>query len=304
MTKTRDLTIGPVLFNWTPERWRDFYFRMADEAPADAVYVGETVCSKRAPFFAPHFEAVIERLRGGGKDVIISLLAQVMSKIDRRLVLDLAGMEGVVVEVNDAAALALVSGKPHTVGPFFNVYNEDTLCFLAHRGADVFCLPPELPKEAIAVLSDAAAKHDVQVEVQVFGRIPLALSARCYHARAHGLTKDGCQFVCDRDPAGMTLNTWDGKPFLVINGIQTMSHSCLNLLHEIKTLAGLGVSRFRISPDSHDMVQTARVFRDVLDSHLNADEACAKLAADRPGVEFSNGFFHKLAGNTWSTASA
>ena len=304
MTTARELSIGPVLFNWAPEGWRDFYFRIADEAPVDAVYVGEAVCSKRAPFFVPHFEAVVERLRDGGKQVIVSLLAQVMNKIDRRLVLDLAGMEGVMVEVNDAAALAPVSGKPHTAGPFLNVYNEDTLCFLAHRGAQVFCLPPELPKDAIAVMGEAAAKHGVQVEVQVFGRIPLALSARCYHARAHGLSKDGCQFVCDRDPDGMTLNTMDGKPFLVVNGIQTMSHKYLNLLHETGTLAEMGVSRFRLSPDSRDMVAAARVFRDALDGSIDAGEAVTRLAADRPGVEFSNGFFHKKAGTTWTAASA
>ena len=30
-----ELTLGPVLFNWEPERWRDFYFRIADEAPVE-----------------------------------------------------------------------------------------------------------------------------------------------------------------------------------------------------------------------------------------------------------------------------
>ena len=56
------LTLGPVLFNWRPESWRDFYFRIADEAPVATVYLGETVCSKRAPLFEPHYEAVAERL--------------------------------------------------------------------------------------------------------------------------------------------------------------------------------------------------------------------------------------------------
>jgi hypothetical protein len=28
------LGLGPVLYNWAPERWRDFYFRVADEAPS------------------------------------------------------------------------------------------------------------------------------------------------------------------------------------------------------------------------------------------------------------------------------
>ncbi len=34
------LTLGPVLFNWPAETWRDFYFRIADEAPVDIVYLG------------------------------------------------------------------------------------------------------------------------------------------------------------------------------------------------------------------------------------------------------------------------
>ena len=56
--KTSELTLGPVLFNWEPERWRDFYFRIADEAPVGTVYLGEVICFKRAPLF--------ERLLGLG----------------------------------------------------------------------------------------------------------------------------------------------------------------------------------------------------------------------------------------------
>ena len=56
------VTLGPVLFNWQPEAWRDFYFRIADEAPVSTVYIGETVCSKRAPLIEPHYAAVAERL--------------------------------------------------------------------------------------------------------------------------------------------------------------------------------------------------------------------------------------------------
>ncbi|MDP6926532.1 MAG: U32 family peptidase, partial [Rhodospirillales bacterium] len=66
MTK---LSLGPVLFNWQPEGWRDFYFRIADEAPIDSVYVGEAVCSKRQPFFEPFMPEVIERLINAGKEV-------------------------------------------------------------------------------------------------------------------------------------------------------------------------------------------------------------------------------------------
>ena len=63
------LTLGPVLFNWAPERWRDFHFRMADEAAIDTVCLGEVVCAKRRPLFAPHFAAVAERYENAGKEI-------------------------------------------------------------------------------------------------------------------------------------------------------------------------------------------------------------------------------------------
>ena len=62
MTKTAKLTLGPLFFHWSPEKRRDFYYRMADEAPIDDVYMGEVVCSKREPFFDPYRDLVIERL--------------------------------------------------------------------------------------------------------------------------------------------------------------------------------------------------------------------------------------------------
>ena len=53
-THPGDVTLGPVLFNWAPEAWRDFYFRIADEAPITTAYLGEVICSKRGPQFEPH----------------------------------------------------------------------------------------------------------------------------------------------------------------------------------------------------------------------------------------------------------
>jgi len=40
------LTLGPLLFNWNPEQRRDFYARIADEAPVDCVYLGEVILLK------------------------------------------------------------------------------------------------------------------------------------------------------------------------------------------------------------------------------------------------------------------
>ncbi len=81
-----EITLGPVLFNWQPDRWRDFYFRIADEAPVTCVYLGEIVCSKRAALLEPFYQAVSERLSAAGKSVVFSTLAQVVLKHDRQTV--------------------------------------------------------------------------------------------------------------------------------------------------------------------------------------------------------------------------
>lgn len=297
-----NLTLGPVLFNWQPERWRDFYFEIADEAPVTTVYLGEAVCSKRAPLFEPHLEAVVSRLQAAGKRIAFSTLAEVMSDVDRRLVKQVAGSEGFFIEANDVSALGFIGDEPYAVGPYINVYNEDALAFFASKGAVSICLSPELPRESLKVLAAAAKPLGVALEVQVYGRAPLALSARCYHARAHNRTKDSCQFVCDRDPDGMVLRSLDEEPVLTINGIQTLSYSCLNLVNEIDEMAAMGIERFRLSPHSQGMVAVAEVFRAVIEGRMAPDEAVAQLGAIGLKAPFANGFYHHRPGMNWYPA--
>ena len=77
------LTLGPVLFAWKPADWRDFYFRIADEAAVDEVYVGEIVCIKRAPALDAVMEPAIERLTAAGKTVIRSSPLLVTAEAER-----------------------------------------------------------------------------------------------------------------------------------------------------------------------------------------------------------------------------
>ena len=286
------LTLGPVLFNWAPEAWRDFYFRIADEAPVDSVCLGEVVCSKRRPFFEPYLTAVVERLERTGKEVVFSTLALIMDERELAHVRAIAATEGLYVEANDISAAALLAGRPHAIGPFINVYNEATLACLVERGATRVCLPVELPAESLAVL---AAASEAELEIQVFGRLPLAISARCYHARSRGLLKNNCQFVCDQDPDGMDVKTLDGVPFLAINGPQILSSTYGNLWAELKALKEMGIRRFRLSPHNTDMVQVARLFRDGLDGR-DPPQAEERLAELVNGAAFSNGFFHGVEG--------
>lgn len=297
------LTLGPNLFNWQPERWRDFYFRIADEAPVDTVHVGEIVCSKRAPFFAEHIPAVIERLAAAGKEVVLSSPALVTTERERAAVAELIETAEQPIEANDVGALRLLAGKRHVIGPLVNVYNEPTLAWLAERGAVRACLPPELTRDAVAAIAKAALGLGVALEVMVFGRLPLAISARCYHARAHGLHKDGCQFVCGQDDDGMPVTTLDGEAFLAVNGTQTLSQTYNALVAELPELRTMGVARFRLSPHSCDMVTVAALYRAVLDGRTAPAEATAKLAELVGEAGLSNGFYQGREGAAFLAAA-
>ena len=298
------VTLGPVLFNWQPENWRDFYFRIADEAPVNIVYLGETICSKRAPLPEPYFDTVVKRLTSAKKTVVFSTLSEGVNKIDRRLVEQISATEDFLVEVNDGSALFEFEGRPHHIGPLMNVYNERTAAFLGRNGAKNICLPVEMPAVAVATLCQSVLALDTTIEVQVFGRQSLALSARCYHARAHGRTKDTCRFVCENDPNGLELSTLNNRPFLVINGVQTLSFEYLNLIAEIPALRAMGVSRFRLSPHTLDMVEVTSIFRDTIDGRIDTSEGAARLEAIRPAAPFANGFYHGKPGYTWSSINA
>jgi len=294
MRKSMKLTLGPNLFNWQPEVWRDFYFRIADEAAVDTVAVGEVVCSKRMPFFDEHLPAVIERLTLAGKQVLVSSLALITLERERRRTEALALDDDFMVEANDITCMAHLAGRAHAVGPFVNVYNEGTALWLAKQGARSICLPPELPLSSVAAI--AAATPEVDIEVFAFGRAPLAISARCYHARLHKLSKDNCRFVCAADADGLPVSTLDDERFLVMNGVQTLAHRCTNLIADTYELTQAGVASLRLSPQHCDMVEVAGCFREVLDGRISSEEGLARLGSIYPDVPMSNGFLRATMG--------
>ena len=223
-----DLTVGPNHFFWDAATVRGFYQGLA-AAPVSRVVLGEVVCSKRLPFWQDEIAPASEVLLAAGKDVAITSLALVTLKRERKATAALAEI-GLPVEVNDLTALhALPKGQPFWIGPLINVYNEGTLRWLASRGAVRVCLPPELPLESIAVLARVGGDLGVAVEVWGHGRLPLAISGRCYHARLHDHAKDSCQFVCGLDPDGRDVETLDGQKFLAVNGVQTLSQSTASI---------------------------------------------------------------------------
>lgn len=293
------LTLGPLLFHWSARKRRDFYLRIADEAPIDTVYLGEVVCSKRDSEFAGVRVEVIERLRAAGKEVVLSTLALVTTPAEVEAIRAVAGGD-LLVEANDVAGVQLLAGRPFVVGPYINVFNEGARDFLLGRGAVRIVLPVEMPAKSIAVVAGGDAR--AEYEVQVFGRQPLSVAMRCYHARAHDRTKDHCQLVCGLDADGLTARTIDGSDILTINGTQTLTHGHAVLLAELESLRAAGVRHFRLSPQDLDMVAVAGLYREVLDGRCAPDAALAALRALTGDVPFINGFLHGREGLAWTNA--
>ena len=297
-----DLTVGANLFFWPAATVRAFYRDLA-AAPVARLVLGEVVCSKRLPFWQGEIPAAVETLQAAGKAVALTTLALVTLKRERRLTAALFDA-GLPVEVNDLSALQhLPQGVPFWVGPLVNVYNEGTLRWLARRGAVRICLPPELPLASVRVLCAAAQDEGVAVEVWGHGRVPLAISARCYHARLHDRPRDACQFVCDRDPDGRDVRTLDGQAFLTVNGVQTLSHSTASMAPHVGALRDAGVSALRLSPQSSGFADVVSGYAGLIAGSRDPAGLVSLLQSRVPGGRLSDGFLRGEPGAGWSGAA-
>ncbi|SOB98432.1 collagenase-like PrtC family protease [Rhodobacter sp. JA431] len=294
-----DLTVGSNLFFWTAEATRKFYADLA-QAPVSRVVVGEVVCSKRLPFWEAEIPTALATLQEAGKEVAISTLGLVTLKRERNQTDDIFGM-GVPVEINDITALKhLPENTPFWVGPLVNVYNEGTVAYLARRGATRICLPPELPLASIATLAKAGKEAGVKIEVWGHGRLPLAISARCYHARLHDRAKDNCQFICGEDWDGREVDTLDGQAFLSVNGVQTLSAATGCAAYHTEALRDAGVDSLRLSPQTGDFMGLCAAYADRIAGNITPEALVAQLLPEAPGGRFADGFFTGPSGSDWA----
>ncbi|GEO80556.1 ubiquinone anaerobic biosynthesis protein UbiV [Pararhodospirillum oryzae] len=295
-----EIALGPLTYNWTAARRASFYEGIAADPTFDMVYMGETICAKRQAINGAVMAEAITALEAAGRKVVHSTLSLATTDPERRAIADLVEDPSLTIEANDAGALRGVVGRPHHVGPHINVYNPGTLEVLAERGAVAMCLPWEIDRKSLDVLIRRGRDLGMVMEVEVFGKAPLAISARCHHARAYGMTKDGCQYVCDRDAEGMAVDTVDGQPFLTLNGLQTQAHAVTVLIAEIAELVNMGVGRLRLSPLDLDMSAVAAVYRKLLDGALEAPAAEEALLALLGERDPANGFYYGVEGSTWA----
>lgn len=288
------LSLGPLAYYWPRETLLAFYEEVARSA-VDIVYLGETVCSKRRALRTVEWLELAERLHGAGKEVVISTLALLEAESEHKTLQRLCDNGRFMVEANDIAAVQLLSGKTgFCAGPNINIYNGGTLAFLAGVGLKRWVLAAELSRDTLRDLQ-RGLPPGIETEVIVFGRLPLAYSARCFTARSYNLPKDDCQYRCIDHPDGRLLSTMEDEPFLMINGIQLQSAQHVNLVAGMEELKACEVDILRIYPQPQHTMEIVRIFHDCLSGAHDARQAQLRLEQYAP-FGTCDGYWHSRPG--------
>ncbi|MES3676976.1 U32 family peptidase [Halomonas elongata] len=292
--QTLQLSLGPVLFYWTRERYAAFY-REAADWPVNIVYLGESVCSRRRDMKLDDWLGIGRELAQSGKQVVLSSQTLIESEADLRDLCKLCDNGEFSIEANDQSALQYLSTArlPFIAGPALNLYNPATIGILARANMQRWHAPVEMSRSDLArLLADCRAQglHHA-CEVFAYGHLPLAWSSRCFTARRHRTPKDRCQFVCQQYPEGLALRSQESRDVFTLNGIQTLSGACQDLRHEVSDMLEMGVDVARLSPRAEGMAEVVAAFDAARRGELPALDPLALV-----DVEICDGYWHARPG--------
>jgi len=242
----------------------------------------ETVCAKRRELRGEDWLDLAAMLEDAGKEVVLSTLSLIEAESDLAQVKRVCQNGRYRIEANDMAAINLQ--KPDVsfvVGPHINTYNSSMLAQMSDLGARRWVMPLELDDKSLTAMQKQRP-NNMETEVFVFGRLPLAFSARCYTARAHNISKDDCGFCCRDYEQGLLLSTREQQPFLVLNGIQVQSALTYCLIDQLPMLEQLGVDILRLSPQLQGMTEIIDLVDQVRHHRLESALAAKSLNGYMP----------------------
>ncbi len=288
------ISVGPLLYYWPRQHTLAFYAALAD-SPADILYIGETVCSRRHELRADDWLDLARDLAATGKEVVLSGRTLIETGAEASALRRLCEQQDFQVEAGEAGALRHLGGRPFVAGPHMNAYHGGTLEWLAARGATRFVAPLEMHVNTLARLL-AERPAGLEAEIMVWGRMALAFSARCFTARHFRLKKDDCGFRCIEHPDGLDMRTRESREFLAINGIQVQSAACLDLLDQAGYLADMGADVLRVSPQSSGTLETIAALDAVRGGRV------PESVNPPVGIGRCNGYFHGQSGIAWQEA--
>lgn len=285
-------SLAAVPYFWTKQSYQDFYQQVAD-TDIDTVYLGETVCSKRRSMNLQDWIDIGIFLQSKGKQVVLSTMTLLEAESELNYLKKVVQQKDFQVEANDMSAIQVANqaGKHFVSGNAINIYNNQSLSLFNKLGMTRWNIPVELGQEDLKPVIPQAKELGVELEYQIYGRMPLAFSARCFTARHHDLPKDRCQFKCKDDVEGIAVKTREGDSFAQINGIQTQSGKVSNLLNHWQKLYAAGIDYARIVPVAPDT--TLQVIQSLTQA----------IANNQPQVDFTddsreycNGYWFQMAG--------
>jgi O2-independent ubiquinone biosynthesis protein UbiV len=286
------VSLGPISYYWSDKQIYDFYSDIA-KTDVDIVYLGEVICSKRRSIDFEGWLEIAKFLQNNNKEVVLSTLTLIEAQSEIKTIKKICQNGFFKVEANDIATVQILSelNLPFSTGPSVNIYNVRSLRLLRKQGLYRWVMPVELSRDT---LYDFQKKIDFNIEMEVFafGKMPLAYSARCYTARFHNLPKDNCLYKCIDDADGKILKTKEKQNFLNINGIQTQSATCINLLDEIKNEKKAKIDIVRISPQSRATDKVIDIYCDNLKDDKKESPKIDKYILG----EQTNGFWYGKPG--------
>jgi len=286
------ITLAPIPFYWPKQQVIDFY-QQAKSWPVDRICLGETICSKRKELRTEDWLDIAKELKAAGKEVAISTLALLEAESELKTVRAICEQHEISVEANDLSAVELLhqQGVKFSGGPYLNIYNPQTLRILNSDGMNLWALPVELGKAELQDMLSAIRSEGIPVEteVMVHGYLPLALSARCFTARALDRPKDQCKKICIDYPTGIPVDSQEDQRLFNMNGIQTLSGDVLDLLEEVPTMVAMGVDAIRVTPSQFEMADIVGAYAQAVKGNVIDDKPTSS-------ANYCNGYWHGKEG--------